>query len=127
MAVYPAPELAALRALAQSAMQSPATLTRRGTRTDAGRGGSHYQPFDNALVCRVVPLPSRSGEQVLGTGALGALPDVRIWFPAGTDVQTTDRITVAGVVYEVQAVELRGGLPGPYDYATICAATLVDQ
>jgi len=127
MAVYPAPELAALRALAASAMQSTATLTTRGARTDAGRGGGHYAATASSVACRVVPFQSRAGEQTLGTGALGALPDVLLWFPLGTVVATVDHAVVDGVTYEIQARLDRGGSPGPYQYAVVCTATVVDQ
>ena len=107
--MFSAVEIAELTSLAESAMPETATIT-HGTWADAGRGGRAWTAAGSAgtVACGWMAVSNQRGEQPGATGGPEATIDARLRFPAGTDVRTTDHLTIGGLTYEVQGIELRG-------------------
>jgi len=108
MSLFTAQDIADLESLAEDAMPETATVT-HGTWADAGRGGRTWTAGTSFTVaCGWMADSRQRGEPLGATGGPEATMDARLRFPAGTDVRTTDHLTIGGLTYEVQGIELRG-------------------
>lgn len=112
-----ATELAAMRAMQVQTMASAAVVVRIARVSD-GMGGWETSETTAESPCRLSPSANMPVAQIYA-GRLGEGLPWRATFPAGTDVQEGDRVTVDGRMFEVL------GVLAPYTYETarvcICA------
>lgn len=97
-------DLASMRATAEQALPGTAVI-QGGTLTSDG-GGGYTEAFtvSGTVDCRVAPISTTEGEE---GGRIQADSTHIITLPAGTSVQTDDRIVVAGSTYNVTGVRDR--------------------
>lgn len=99
-------DLTRMRTVAEQALPGTAVI-QNGTLTSDG-GGGNTEAFTartgGTVACRVAPLTGREGE--LGD-RITADANYVITLPAGTTVETDDRIVISGITYNVTAVRDR--------------------
>lgn len=96
-----ASQLAAMQQTAAMALPDSGTILRASAPIPDGMGsGSTTWTAAATAPCRVRP-SGLSGDERAVAGGISAFSYWRITFPAGTDVQETDRIQALGKTYEV--------------------------
>ncbi len=98
------PDLASMRATAERAL--PGTAVIHGGTLASDGGGGYTETFTAAgtVSCRVAPA---GGSEITEGERIMADSTHVITLPAGTTVETDDRIVVAGFTYNVTAVRDR--------------------
>jgi hypothetical protein len=96
-----AADLTRMRAVQALTFDLTATITRPSGGTDDGAGGRlPTSPATSTSPCRLAPHRGEKGEEVVA-GAIQGMNQWDITFPALTDVQSKDRITIGTKSYEV--------------------------
>lgn len=113
-------DLTAMRAVQALTFDRQAVITRGGGSTSDGAGGTITgSPVTVATVaCRLAPNQTADREAIAAAG-LQAQTVWRLTVPQGTDLRTSDRVTVGSQGYEVLAVY------GPRSYETARVALCV--
>lgn len=100
-------ELERMMGTVNSALPSSGTI-KRPSRTSDGMGGATESPVTVTTAdCRVDP-PGKGAALQVYAERLGERQMNVICFPAGTDVQEGDEVTVGSVVYEVMGIVVEG-------------------
>lgn len=97
-------ELAGMRATVGDVLVESCAIGRRAEGSDSGGGQTVTWPAFATVDCARAPLGQQgSGEELQGD-RVTAEAEWIMTLPQGTDVRTSDRLTIGGTVYEVLAV-----------------------
>lgn len=99
-------------------LPSTAAIKRRSAGSDGLGGRAETYATAATVACRIAPVSTDVIEKEVGSRLRS---DVvwRVAFPAGTDVRSTDRLTISGATYAVEAV--RDGRSVEVERVAYCA------
>lgn len=100
-------DVASMRATAEDALPGTCVI-HAGTLASDG-GGGYTETFSalGTVVCRLAPAVSRGGGEAERGDRISAEADWVLTIPAGTTVETDDRVTTGGGTYNVVAIRDR--------------------
>jgi hypothetical protein len=96
-------EIAGMQAVCGQTLDESCAIGRRGEVSDGGGRKTITYPTVATVDCARAPYDSQGSEAPLGDRATAQARWI-VTLPAGTDVRSSDRLTIGGTVYEVLSI-----------------------
>lgn len=97
-------ELTSMRATAEEALVESCAIGRRTEVSDGGGGQTVTYPTAATVDCARAPLGQQGSQETSRGDRVTPESEWVVTLPNGTDVRSSDRLTIGGTVYEVLAV-----------------------
>lgn len=94
-------DIAQMRGVMQQALPGTAVIGRDTFISDSGGGGTTTFTASGTVDCRIAPV---SGDEQVTGGRVSPDAEWVVTLPAGTVVDRTDQVTIAGSTYDIVAM-----------------------